>query len=254
MKVFIFILLFSLSNASVFASNVVHVAVASNFLGTLKSLAKDFTQQTGIKIIISNGATGMLYAQIKHGAPYDLFFSADSKRPQQLEQQGYIEAGSRFTYAVGKLVVWSKDVTIPPDLKQLKKNIHQVRFFAIANPKTAPYGFASVAVLNHFGLYKILKEKHKLALGENIGKAFQYVSSGNAHIGLVAKSYLVNASKPVQGNYVEINPDLYPRINQQAVILKGKNSKNVEHFLQFFHSDKVQEKIQSYGYGVINAS
>lgn len=234
------------------AQETIRIAVASNFLATLKSLAKDFNAQTGVKVDISNGATGMLYAQIKKGAPYDMFFSADVKRPQLLEQEGFVEEGSRFTYVTGKLVAWSKNPkAVPANLNKVKINNSNLHFVAIANPKTAPYGAAAQTVLNHYGLYKQLMQQHKIAIGENIGKTYHYVATGNAQLGLVAKSYVSNPDRPVKGQVFEIPEQLYPSLEQQAVILKGRKTPAIETFLAFLHSAQARQKIQRYGYGLM---
>lgn len=247
---FLLITTLLISSAS-WAQDSIRIAVASNFLAALKSLSQDFTQQSGIRVDISNGATGMLYAQIKKGAPYDLFFAADAKRPQLLEQEGLIAPGSRFTYVTGKLVAWSPQPDrVTPQLAQLDINNPNLHFMAIANPKTAPYGEAAQAVLKHYGLYQALKSKRKIALGENIGKTYHYVASRNAQLGLVAKSYVANPDKPVPGEYFEIPAHLYPQLNQQAVVLKNRLSQAVEKFLLFFNSEQARQKIQAYGYGL----
>jgi len=237
--------------SSVSSAETVRIAVASNFYATLKQVAMQFTQQTHIPVHLSNGATGMLYAQIKQGAPFDLYFSADSKRPQLLEQEGLIEPHSRFTYAVGQLVAWFPfPKKIAPSLKALKVKNPHLHFLAIANPKTAPYGVAGQAVLKHYGLLQPLMQAHKLVRGENIGKTFGYVASGNAQIGLVAKSYLSHPKHPVTGVFKNINPKLYPPILQQAVILKGHETAAVNTFLTYFKSNKVQKLIVYNGYGL----
>ncbi len=249
-KIFIFFFSLLLS-CSLFAKDTIRIAVAANFFATMKSITQDFNQQTGIKVSISNGATGSLFTQIKHGAPYDLFFSADEKRPKLLEEQGLIEKGSRFTYVTGRLVVWAPNPSkVSPNLADLKLNNPHFRFIAIANPKTAPYGLASIQILKHYGLYQTLKQNNQIALGENVGKVFHYIASGNAQLGLIAKSYASNPNKPLKGEFAEIDKSLYPEIKQQAVVLKGKNSNAVNMFLKYFHSNKVQEKIQTYGYGI----
>ena len=226
----------------------VRIAVASNFLSPLKTLAKDFTHKTGIPVFISNGATGMLYAKIKRGAPYDLFFSADSHRPILLEKEGLIEKGSRFTYVIGRLVVWSPKAKISANLSQLNPNEVGLRYVAIANPKTAPYGVASVAILKHYGLYHSLMSQKKIALGESVGKAYQYTASGNAQIGLVAKSYVNHPEQTTEGEVFDIPRSIYPTLEQQAVILKGRGTSDVLQFLTFFQSVSSQNRIQSFGY------
>lgn len=242
-----------LTSSMAYAQQNIKVAVASNFLATLTALSNDFTKKTGIPVEISSGATGMLYAQIQKGAPYDMFFAADAKRPKLLEKQGLIAANSRFTYVTGKLVSWSPSSPgISADLTALSPSDAKLHFIAIANPKTAPYGSAAVAVLKHYGIYGKLKSEGKIAIGGNIGKTFQYAASGNAQIGLVAKSYVSNPTKPVGGAYVEIPANLYPTLTQQAVVLKGKNSDAVRKFLAYFKSDAAKKQIEAYGYGLGN--
>lgn len=240
-----------MTSSMAYAQQSIKIAVASNFLATLKALSKDFTKQTGIQVQISNGATGMLYAQIKKGAPYDMFFAADARRPKLLDEQGYIVPGSRFTYVTGKLVSWSPNADkVTPDLDKLKADNKNLHFVAIANPKTAPYGEAAVAALKHYGLYDKLSHSGKIALGENIGKTFHYAASGNAQLGLVAKSYVSNPEKPVGGRYFEIPTNLYPKLVQQAVVLKGKDSSAVKTFLKYFKSKAARQRIEAYGYGL----
>ena len=234
-----------------YAQESVRIAVAANFLATLKALSKDFTAETGIRVDISNGASGMLYAQIKKGAPYDMFFSADAKRPELLDQEGLIEPGSRFTYVTGKLVSWSPDARkVSPNLMMLNANNNRLRFVAMANPKTAPYGEAALKVLKYYGVYDNLKALNKIAIGENIGKTYHYAASGNAQIGLVAKSYVSNPKRRVSGEVFEIPSELYPELKQQAVVLKGRKSPQTEAFLKYFNSDKARKLIADYGYGL----
>ncbi|VAW45629.1 Molybdenum ABC transporter, substrate-binding protein ModA [hydrothermal vent metagenome] len=238
-------------STSVLATEEVRIAVASNFLIPLKSLAKTFTSQTGIPVYVSNGASGMLYAKIKRGAPYDLFFSADARRPLLLEQEGLIEKGSRFTYVVGRLVAWSPDEKkISANLLKLNTADPEFRYLAMANPKTAPYGVASVAVLKYYGLYESLTAQKKIALGESVGKAYQYTMTGNAQIGLVAKSYVLNSMHSVKGEVFDIPRNVYPILKQEAVILKGRKTAAVVKFLTFFQTPVVQQQIQAFGYDI----
>ncbi len=247
-KLWCFVLLWSFS-VSVFATEEVRIAVASNFLIPLKSLAKIFTNQTGIPVHISNGASGMLYAKIKRGAPYDLFFSADARRPLLLEQKGLTEKGSRFTYVIGRLVAWSpNEKKISANLLKLNSTNPSLRYLAMANPKTAPYGVASVAVLKHYGLYESLMTQKKVALGESVGKAYQYTVTGNAQIGLVAKSYVLNLKHPVKGEVFDIPRDVYPLLEQQVVVIKGRKTPAVVKFLTFFQTPAIQQQIQAFGY------
>ena len=236
-------------SSNTFATEEVRIAVASNFLVPIKNLAKTFTAETGIPVYISNGASGMLYAKIKRGAPYDIFFSADTRRPLLLEQEGLIEEGSRFTYVMGRLVAWSPNPNkLSADLSKLSASDPALRYLAMANPKTAPYGVASVAVLKHYGLYDALMAQKKIALGESIGKAYQYTVTENAQIGLVAKSYVSNLEAPIKGVIFEIPTDIYPVLAQQSVVIKGRGSLAVSKFMAFFHSLYAQQQIERFGY------
>jgi molybdate transport system substrate-binding protein len=236
-------------SSSVLANKEVRIAVASNFLVPLKNLAKTFTNETGIPVYISNGASGMLYAKIKRGAPYDLFFSADARRPLLLEKEGVIEEGSRFTYVVGRLVAWSpNEQKISADLSKLSTSDPALRYLAMANPKTAPYGVSSVAVLKHYGLYDALMAQKKIALGESVGKVYQYTVTGNAQIGLVAKSYVSNVDRPVKGHVFDVPTEIYPLLEQQAVVIKGRRTAAVTQFLTFFQSPYAQQQIKRFGY------
>lgn len=230
------------------ASDRIHIAVAANFYATLKTISHSFTRQTGVKVNLSNGASGMLFNKIKQGAPYDLFFSADEARPKQLEAMRLIEPGSRFTYVRGQLVALALNPPFSPDLSQLNVHHPALRFVAIANPKTAPYGQAAVTVLRHYGLYETLKQKRQLALGESVGKAYQYALSGNAQIALVAKSYVVGNVNVSIELWQEIDAALYPSLRQQAVVLKGKNSPAVKSFLTYLQSSEVQALLKQSGY------
>lgn len=250
LKPIVFVVLFSLSSVAQ-AQELVRVAVASNFLSSMKMIAKAFSADTGIRVDISNGASGMLYAQIRRGAPYDLYFSADAQRPKLLEEAHLIVPGSRFTYVMGKLVAWSPEADkLSPDLKKLNPSDSNLHFFAMANPKIAPYGRAGKQVLEYYGLYKALTAQNKIALGENVGKTYHYVATRNAQIGLIAKSYVSNPKKPVGGAVFDIADNLYSKIEQQAVILRGRKSAAVEKFLNYFQSEKVQKIILEYGYAL----
>ncbi len=250
--IFVILSLILISSASQ-AQETVRIAVAANFLATLNSLAQDFTAETGIPVAISNGSSGMLYAQIIRGSPFDMFFSADAKRPQLLEEKGFIEQGSRFTYAMGKLVVWSpKPDKVTPNLAKLSTDNPNLRFVAIANPKTAPYGAAAIEVLKYYGLYDYLTANRKIAHGGNVGKAFKYVFTGNAQIGFLAKSHVANPNRPVAGEVFVVPSHLYSAITQQAVVLRGRKTTAVRAFLEFFHSEESQQKIKLYGYGLVN--
>src|SRR5580704_399566 len=192
----------------------INVAVAANFLGTLQQLAPAFQQASGQQLVISSGSSGQLYAQIKQGAPYDVFLSADSDRPKLLESEGLGVAGSRFTYAIGTLVLWSAR---PGYVDSAGKVLHsgQVRLIAIADPKNAPYGLAAQQVLTALGVWDDFNRDHKIAMAENINQAWQFAATGNAELAFIARSQINAANsdgktlagswwEPPQSEYTEI--------------------------------------------------
>ena len=200
----------------------VQVAVAANFTAPIQAIAADFEKDTGHKLIAAYGATGQFYTQIKNGAPFEVFLSADDTTPQKLENEGDTVKGSRFTYAVGTLALWSaKDGYVDAKGEVLKKN--EFKHLSIANPKAAPYGLAATQVLAKEGLAE--KVKDKLVEGQNITQAFQFVSTGNAELGFVALSQIYKDGKVTSGSAWIVPADLHDPIKQDAVILnKGKDN------------------------------
>lgn len=221
------------------------VAVASNFSETIKILSEKFESRTNHKIKLIFGSTGRQYAQIKNGAPFDIFFAADSERPRLLEEEGLISANSRFTYAIGKLVLWSPDERMVDADAQV---LEQANFdhLAIANPKLAPYGKAAQDFLQSRKLWKPLMKK--IVRGESISQAFHFVNSGNAELGLVAYSQLKHPEKDIEGSFWEVPNTLYPPIEQQAVMLKYSQAS--KDFLDYIKTEKVKQLIQGFGYEV----
>ena len=223
------------------------IAVASNFLLPLKELSREFKESTGNKVVVISGSTGKLYAQIKQGAPFDILLAADSIRPELLEKEGIGVPGSRFTYAVGRLVLWSKDSKLPlkNDLQVL--NHKNFRYLAIANPKTAPYGKAAEQVLRKKGFWE--KIQNRLVRGENISQTFQFVMTGNADIGFIALSQL--RKNQGRGFSWIIPQEWHDPIRQQGILLKrAKTNKAARQFLNFIKSNRIQKQIQSYGYSL----
>jgi molybdate transport system substrate-binding protein len=221
------------------------IAVAANFSTPAERLIQTFTAETGHQIEVSTGSTGTLAAQIRNGAPFMLFLSADEQRPAELESEGLAVAGSRFTYAVGKLVLWGPDpkwVVLDP-AASLKDA--ELKRLAIANPELAPYGRAAQEVLTALGLWDAMQPK--LVRGEDIAQAYQFVASGNAELGLVALSQVLDAS----GSRWEVPPDLYAPIRQQAVLLKaGEDNAAAKAFLEYLRSEPAREIVRAAGYGV----
>jgi molybdate transport system substrate-binding protein len=236
---------FSTLNLSLSVSaDVIRVAVASNFVFTFKKIAKEFELKTGHKINISSGSTGKHFAQIINGAPFDLFFAADLKRPELLEKRGRVIGKGRFTYAQGKLILWSTK----SNLKNINKVLldDKLRFVAIANPKLAPYGYASKEFLKSQDLWK--KLKGRVVYGENIGQTYNFVRSGNARVGFIALSQY---KKRKEGSFWRVPESFYSAIEQQVVLLS--DNKAALAFLNYFKTTRVKNIITMDGYGVIDA-
>lgn len=223
----------------------IHVAVASNFSGPIEKIARDFEAQTGHSVILAMGSTGRHYAQIKHGAPFEAFFAADAKRPMILEKEGLAVKGSRFTYAIGRLVLWSPENNVVDSKGAILKQ-DAFRHLALANPKLAPYGHAAREVLEHLRLWEALKPR--MVFGENIGQAFQFVQSGNARLGFVALSQIHQPGRPSKGSCWIIPQALYSPIEQQAVLLKDNPA--AREFLAFVKKPKALKTIEAYGYQI----
>jgi len=224
----------------------VSVAVASNFMAPMKIIAQAFERETGHKAILSFGSTGQFYAQIKNGAPFAVLLAADDETPARLEREGVAVPGTRFTYATGKLVLWSKKA----DLVDAKGEILTTGKFdklALANPKLAPYGAAAMQVLETMNLTKQLGPK--LVEASNIGQTFQFVSSGNAALGFVALSQVFENGKLKEGSGWVVPSNLYSPIKQDAVLLtSGKANVAAQDLLQYLRSDKAKAIIVSFGY------
>lgn len=234
-----------LSSSFSFADEI-SVAVAGNFFKPLKVLAAQFESQTGHHVQLSVGATGKLYAQITNGAPFELFLAADQKRPAKLVEQQLAVKESQFTYAKGKLVFWSSDPALI-DTQGERLKSPDLQHLAIANPKTAPYGEQAIRALKNLGLYKQLEDK--LIQGQNIGQAFQYVSSGNVQQGILALSQVTKDGEITSGSAWIIPGSLYQAIEQDAVLLeKGKNNPAAREFLAYLKTPEALQIIHSFGY------
>ncbi|PBQ07687.1 molybdate ABC transporter substrate-binding protein [Pseudomonas congelans] len=224
----------------------VQVAVAANFTAPIQAIATDFEKDTGHKLVAAFGATGQIYTQIKNGAPFEVFLSADDTTPAKLEQEGDTVKGSRFTYAVGTLALWSaKDGYVDSKGQVLKAN--QYQHLSIANPKTAPYGLAATQVLSKLGLTDATKAK--IVEGQSITQAYQFVSTGNAELGFVALSQIYKDGKLTSGSAWIVPDDLHDPIKQDAVILnKGKDSAAAKALVEYLKGPKAAAIIKSFGY------
>jgi len=219
------------------------IAVAANFAPALRTLAETFEARHGGRIGIVVGSTGKLYAQIHHGAPFDALFAADERRPALLEQEGRTRPGSRFTYAIGRLALWSPDAgRVDAAGRVLSEG--RFRHLAIANPKLAPYGRAAQQVLEARGLWQMLQPR--LVRGENVGQAWQFVHSGNAELGFVALSQVRQPGQAVAGSHWVVPQALYTPIVQQAVLLT--DNPLAADFLHFVQSAEGHGIIQAFGY------
>lgn len=222
-----------------------NVAVAANFTDAAKDIATAFKQKTGHEAVLSFGASGQLYTQITQDAPFEVLLSADQERPKKAADDGFGVADSRFTYAVGKLVLWSKnpDVVKGPDTL---KDPAAFTKLSICNPTAAPYGEAAVEAMTSLKLYDALKPK--LVVGANIAQAFQFVDSGNAELGFVALSQL---AKNPGGSRWTVPQDLYKPIRQDAVLLKkGAGNEAATAFMTFLKGPDAHVIIERYGYAL----
>ncbi len=227
----------------------ISVAVAANFTAPMKEIVAIYEKDTGNKVLASFGATGQFYAQIKNGAPYQVLFAADAKTPAKIEKEGLGVVGTAQPYAYGKLVLWSAQTDF---VKEDKSFILEgaVKKIAVANPKLAPYGEAAYQTMESWGNLK--EASAKFVTGDNIGKTYQFVKTGNTQVGFVALSQVYKDGKMTSGSGWVIPIDLYKPIRQDSVILNpGKNDSDVTAFMQFMKtSPKVRAVIESYGYGL----
>lgn len=222
------------------------VAVAANFAEPMKAIAAVLQKTSGHTLKISTGASGAFYTQIKNGAPFDVFLSADNERPELLEKDGLAQPGTRFTYATGKLVLWSvKPGRVDGQGAVLKAaDLGKVAF---ANPKTAPYGAAALQVLDKLGLKDALAPK--LVQGESIGQTFNFVKTGNADVGFVAMSQVLEGGQLKEGSMWVIPQTQYDAIRQDAVLLKrGANNEAAKELFKLLQSPNIKDLIRSYGY------
>lgn len=234
--------------ASTLRADEVSVAVAANFAEPIKAVAAVLEKTTGHTLAITVGSTGKLYAQIKNGAPLDVFLAANTATPAALEKDGLAKTGSSFTYANGKLVLWSADVT-KVDAKGDVIKGSGFRKLAYANPKTAPYGEAAVQTIDKLGLTSALTPK--LVQGESIGQAFNFVHTGNAEIGFVAMSQVLEGGKLKSGSMWVVPQALYRPIQQNAVLLnRGANNPAAVALVKLLKSPNIKDLIRSYGYDI----
>ena len=220
------------------------VAVAANFTEPVKEIAALFKAKTGHEAVLSFGASGQFYAQIAQDAPFQVFLSADDKRPKDAVAAGLAVADSRFTYAIGKLVLWSKSLDLAKGDETLKTNAFTK--LSIANPTAAPYGEAAVQAMKALGVYDAIQPK--IVQGNSIAQAFQFVETGNAELGFVALSQLANVSA---GSRWIVPQALYAPILQDAVLLKkGADDEASKAFIAFLGGPEARAVVEKFGYGL----
>ena len=229
-------------------ADVVQVAVAANFTAPAKALAEVLAKTTGHEARLSFGATGAFYTQIKNGAPFDVFLAADNERPLKLEKEGDTVPGTRFTYAQGQLVLWSAKPGFVDDQGAVLKG-GTFNKLAIANPKLAPYGAAAVQTMEKLGLMAALQPK--LVTGESIGQTYTFIATGNAELGFVALSQVLEGGKLKGGSAWVVPAQDHEPIVQDAVMLKrAANNPAAKAWMTLLHSTGAKDLIRSYGYAV----
>lgn len=241
-----FLLFLSLSQINGAVAGQLQIAVSANFFKPLKVISAQFEKQSGHKVSISVGSTGKLYAQIINGAPFDIFLAADQRRPFALVEKGFALENSQFTYAKGALLLWSSDENQVDELG-LSLRDPTLQYLAITNPKTAPYGSATIAVLKKLELYEQLKDK--LVEGQNVGQTYQHINTEVVKQGFIPLSQVMIDGKITKGSSWLVPSDLYPEIKQDAVLLKqGENNPVATLFLAFLREDKTLSILHSFGY------
>jgi len=228
---------------------VVRVAAAADLKFAMDELSKEFESKTGTRVDVTSDSSGNFFAQIQSGAPFDIFFSADKEYPKKLEATGLVEPGTLCEYARGQIVIWMPASTKVDVVKQGWNALLDVRVqkIAVANPELAPYGRAAVSALQKAGIYKQVKTK--LVYGENISQAAQFVQSGNAQAGIIARSLAISSGMK-EGAAWEIPAEMHPPIEQVAVVLKNaKNKTEAIAFLNFVKGAAGREVLRKFGFG-----
>ena len=232
--------------AQVAQAGEVRVAVAANFTAPMQEIAPLFEQASGHKVSVSFGSTGKFYAQIKQGAPYDVFIAADTKAPKKLEEEGHTVNGSRFVYALGTLVLWGAQPGLVDDKGAVLRK-GGFNKLAIGDPKLAVYGTAAQETMEELGLWKVLQPK--LVRGDNITQTYQFAASGNAELGFIALSQITKGGKVSEGSWWIVPAHYYKPIEQSAVMLSNaKDAEASKAFLAFLKGPQAAAVIRSYGY------
>jgi molybdate transport system substrate-binding protein len=236
------------------AASEVLVAAASDLSAAIKDIVATFEKSSGHTVRLTLGSSGNFYAQIRNGAPFDVFLSADLNYVREIEKAGLIEAGTSYTYATGHLVLWvPKGSAIPIETQGMRALLDpRVKRIAIANPEFAPYGRAAADAMKKAGVYESVKSK--FVLGENAAQAAQFAQSGAADVGVIALSLALTDSMKAQGKYWDIPLDSYPRMEQAAVILKqaakAGHQNAARAFMELLRSEQGRAVLRRYGFEV----
>ncbi len=221
------------------------VAVAANFIPPFREIATEFEKATGHAVRVAAGSSGNFYSQIKNGAPFDVFLSADVERPKRLEDAGLGVKDSRFNYAIGRLVLWSPN----PDLIKGEETLRSKNYkrLAIANPKTAPYGVAAMEAMQKLELWDSLQPH--IVMGESLGQTMGFIESGNTQLGFVALSQVLDPKIKGQGSRWAVPTNLHEPIKQDVILLtKGNDNAAAKALMEFLGSPKSKTIIERYGY------
>ncbi len=242
------LLVLTLTCAGPAMSDEIQVAVAANFTAPMKAIAADFEKDTGHKAQLAFGSTGKFYAQIRNGAPFQVLLAADDETPARLEKEGATLVGSRFTYAIGTLVLWSAKPGFVDDKGEVLAK-GEFGHLALATPKLAPYGAAAMETLTKLGLADKLQAR--IVQGENIGQTYQFAATGNAELGFVALSQVMKDGRLASGSAWIVPASMHQPIRQDAVILaNGKGNPAAEALMKYLRGAKATAVIKSYGYAV----
>jgi molybdate transport system substrate-binding protein len=223
------------------------VAVAANFLPPFREVALEFEKTTGHTLRVVSGSSGNFYTQIQNGAPFDVFFSADNERPKKLEEEGLGVKDTRFTYAIGRLVLWSSNADLIKGEETLRsKNFKRL---AMANPKTAPYGVAAMQTMQKLELWD--SHQPHIVMGESIGQTMGFIESGNAQLGFVALSQIMDPKIKGKGSRWDVPTNLHEPIKQDVILLtKGKDNGGAKALLEFMGAPQAKTIIERYGYAL----
>ena len=234
----------TMTAAPAFAEQVL-VAVAANFIPPFREIAIEFEAATNHHVRVAAGSSGNFYSQIKNGAPFDVFFSADMERPKLLEDEGLGVKDTRFTYAIGRLVLWSPSTDLIKGEDTLRSK--NFRRLAIANPKTAPYGLAAMQAMQKLELWESIQPK--IVMGENLGQTMGFIESGNADVGFVALSQVLDPKIKGKGSLWDIPSNLHEPIKQDLILLtKGKDNQAAKALMEFMSGPQAKAIITRYGY------